>query len=149
MSKSITKKLTKQAKGKNCVQLYPWIQSISNHLWWAAQTCKGDANLLVEKWKSIVHHISNVYEWDSDPNALFPKCVHPTLSSEEQRSKKWLRLGSASHNALRKVVLKDSLLRDMKKLSGFHHTSSLEVSTVQNDSILAMWGCKLVLNLPF
>ena len=34
-----------------------------------------------------------------------------------------LRLG----NALRKVVLKDSLLWDMKKLSGFHHTGSLEV----------------------
>ena len=53
--------------------------------------------------------------------------MHPTLSPEEQRSKKWLRLDSASHNALRKVVLKDSLLRDMKKLSGFHHTGSLEV----------------------
>ena len=26
MSKSVTKKLTKQAKGKNCGQLYPWIQ---------------------------------------------------------------------------------------------------------------------------
>ena len=127
LSKSVTKKLTKQAKGKNCGQLYPWIQSISNHLWWATQTCNGDANLLVEKWKSIVYHISNVHEWGSDPNALFPKCVHPTLSPEEQRSKKWLRLGSASHNALRKVVLKDSLLRDMKKLSGFHHTGSLEV----------------------
>ena len=60
-------------------------------LTWAAQTCNGDANLLVEKWKSIVHHISNVLEWDSDPNALFPKCVHPILSPEEQRSKKWLR----------------------------------------------------------
>ena len=53
--------------------------------------------------------------------------MHPTLSPEEQRSKKWLRLGSASHNALRKVVLKDSLLRDMEKLSGFHYTGSLEV----------------------
>ena len=81
----------------------------------------------MEKWKSIVHYISNVHEWGSDPNALFPKCVHPTLSPEEQRSKKWLRLGSASHNALRKVVIKESLPRDMKKLSGFHHTGSLEV----------------------
>ena len=81
----------------------------------------------MEKWKSIVPHISNVHEWDSEPNALFPKCVYPTLSPEEQRTKKWLRLGSASYNALRKVVLKDSLLWDMKKLSGFHHNGSLEV----------------------
>ena len=57
MAKSVPKKLTKKAKAKYCGQLYPWIQSISNHLWWAAQTCDGDAQLLVEKWKSIVHHI--------------------------------------------------------------------------------------------
>ena len=43
MAKSVTKKLTKKAKAKYCGQLYPWIQSISNHLWWAAQTCDGDA----------------------------------------------------------------------------------------------------------
>ena len=30
------------------------------------------------------NHISNVPELDSDPKALFPKCVHQTLSSEEE-----------------------------------------------------------------
>ena len=127
MAKGVTKKLAKKAKTKHCGQIYPWIQSISNHLWWAAQTCNNDAQLLVEKWKSIVYHISNVHEWDSDPKALFPKCVHQTLSSEEERSRKWLRSGSVAHSALRKVVLQDTLLRDMKKLVGFHHTGSLEV----------------------
>ena len=124
LSKSVTKKLTKQAEGKNCGQLYPWIQSISNYLWWAAQTCNGDANLLVEKWKSLY----TIFQMYMNRAVILMHCfLHPTLSPEEQRSKKWLRLGSASHNALRKVVLKDSLLRDMKKLSGFHHTCSLEV----------------------
>ena len=127
MAKSVTKKITKKAKAKYCGQLYPWIQSISNHFWWSAQTCEGDAQLLVEKWKSIIQHISNVHEWDNDPKALFPKCVHPTLSSEEERSKKWLRSGSVAYNALCKVVLQDTLLRDMKKLTGYHHTGSLEV----------------------
>ena len=126
MAKGVMKKLAKKAKTKHCGQIYPWIQSISNHLWWAAQTCNNDAQLLVEKWKSIVYHISNVHEWDSDPKALFPKCVHQTLSSEEERSSKWLRYGSVAHNALRKVVLQDTLLRDMKKFVGFHHTGSLE-----------------------
>ena len=111
MAKSVTKKLTKKAKAKYCGQLYPWIQSISNHLWWTAQTCDGDAQtcdgdaqLLVEKWKPILHHISNVHECDNEPEALFPKCMHPTLSSEEERSKKWLRSGSTTHNPLCKVV---------------------------------------------
>ena len=98
-----------------------------NHLWWAAQSCKGDATLPVEKWKLILHHISNVHEWDSDPNSLFPKCAHPTLPPEEQHSKKWLKSGSVAHNALRSVVLQDRLLRYIKKLNGFHHTGSLEV----------------------
>ena len=126
-SKKCHKKLTKKAKDKHCCQLFPWIQSISNYLWWSAQSCKGDAQVLVEKWKSIVHHVSNVHEWDSDPKALFPKCVHQTLSPEEQHSKKWLKSGSVAHNALKKVVLQDTLLRDIKKLNGFHQTGSLEV----------------------
>ena len=122
----VLQKLTKRAKTKHCGQLYPWIQSISNHLWWATQTCNNDAQLLVEKWKSIVYHISNVHEWDSDPKALFPKCVHQTLSSEGERSKKWPRSGSVAYNALRKVALQDTLLRDMKILTSFHHTGSTD-----------------------
>jgi len=59
----------------------------------------------------------------NDPNALFPKCVHPTLSPEKQRSKKWLKSGSAAHNALKTVVFQDTLLRDIKKL----HSNSLDV----------------------
>ena len=82
LAKKVTKKLGKKAKTKHCGQLLPWIQSVSNHLCWSAQTCNGDAELQVDKWKSIVHHISNVHKWDSNPNALFPKCVHPTLYPE-------------------------------------------------------------------
>ena len=53
--------------------------------------------------------------------------MHQILSSEEEQSRKWLRSGSVAHNALRKVVPQDTLLWDMKKLVGFHHTGSLEV----------------------
>ena len=65
--------------------------------------------------------------WDSDPNALFLKCVHPTLSPEEEHSKKWLWAGGVAHNALHKVALQNTLLRDIKNLTGFHHTGLLEV----------------------
>ena len=53
--------------------------------------------------------------------------MHQTLSSEEEQSKKWLRSGSVAHNALRKVAPQRTLLQDMKKLTGFHLTGSLEV----------------------
>jgi len=61
LAKIVTKKLGKKGKTKHCGQLFPWIQSISNHLWWFVQTCCGDAELFIEKWKSIVYHVSNVH----------------------------------------------------------------------------------------
>ena len=77
--------------------------------------------------ESIVHHVSNVHKWDNDPKALFPKCVHQTLPPEERHSKKWLKSRSVAHNALKKMVLQDTLLWDIIKLNGCHHTGSLEV----------------------
>ena len=127
MAKSVVKQLTQKGKLKHCERLLPWIQSISNHLWWAAQTCNGDAQLLTEKWTSIIYHISNVHEWDGGEGSVFNKCVHPTLPPEEQRSKKWLRSGSLVHTTLKNIVYNKTLLRDIKMLTGFHHTGALEV----------------------
>ena len=127
LAKGVVKQLTQKGKLKHCERLLPWIQSISNHLWWAAQTCNGDAQLLTEKWTSIVYHISNVHEWDGGEGSVFNKCVHPTLPPEEQRSKKWLRSGSLVHTTLKNIVYNKNLLRDIKMLTGFHHTGALEV----------------------
>ena len=127
MAKGVVKQLTQKGKLKHCERLLPWIQSISNHLWWAAQTCNGDAQLLTEKWTSIVYHISNVHEWNGGKDSKFNKCVHLTLPIEEQRSKKWLRSGSLVHTTLKNVVCNKNLLRDIKILTGFQHTGALEV----------------------
>ena len=42
-------------------------------------------------------------------------------------SKKWLQSGSLIHRTLRNVVYDKNLLQDIKKLTGFNHTDSLEV----------------------
>ena len=55
--KWVVKKLTNKAKQKGCEELSPWIQSISNHLWWCAATCNGNVQLLREKWKSVFDHV--------------------------------------------------------------------------------------------
>ena len=81
----------------------------------------------MDKWVSIVHHISNVHEWVGNEGSQFTKCVHPTLTTEEQRGKKWMRPGSVVHRTLTNVVKDKTLLKDIKKLTGFHHTGSLEV----------------------
>ena len=54
-AKSVVKQLTQEGTLKHCERLLPWIQSISNHLWWAAQTCNGDVQLLTEKCNKCVH----------------------------------------------------------------------------------------------
>ena len=53
--------------------------------------------------------------------------MHPTLTPEEQHCKKWLRSGSIVHRTLINVVKDKTLLKDIKKLTGYHHTGSLEV----------------------
>ena len=45
-AKNIRKKLLEKAKLKKHQDLQPWVQSISNHLWWCAATCNGNAKLL-------------------------------------------------------------------------------------------------------
>jgi len=109
------KKLTKKAKAKICGQLYSWIQSISNHLWWAAQTCNG----VLWTNGSLLYITFPMSMNGTVIQKHFPKCVHPTLSPEEQGSKKWLRLGSAAHSALCKVLLQETLLWDIKNFLVF------------------------------
>ena len=103
-----------KGKQKHCKQLLPWIQSISNHLWWSVQTCNGDAQLHIDKWVSIVHHITNVHEWVGDKGSKYNKCVHLTLTPEEQCSNKWLRSRSIVHRTLSNEVKDKTLLKDMK-----------------------------------
>ena len=65
LSKWVVKKLTNKAKQKSCEDLAPWIQSISNHLWWSAATCNGSVQILREKWKSVLDHVSMEHPFPS------------------------------------------------------------------------------------
>lgn len=125
LSKWVTKKLTEKAKKKENHELLEWIQSVSNHLWWCAQSCQGNAEVLHEKWVSILHHIVNKHNWRNSKH--FCKCAHGPLSKNKERKTKWLQAGSAPHIALEEVVLNRKLLKDIKQLTEFHHTGNLEV----------------------
>lgn len=60
-AKNIRKRLAEKAKLKRHSDLLPWIQSISNHLWWSSATCGGDVKLLkwVYKLKTVVPPFCN------------------------------------------------------------------------------------------
>ena len=123
----VTKKLAKKAKKKGYEELMPWIQCISNHLWWCAATCNGHADVLREKWLSMLEHIVNKHTWKSSSKFQFvKKCGHAAMSRREKRSITWLTKGSPALVALEEVVTNQKLLKDLGKLAEFHHTGQLE-----------------------
>ena len=124
-AKSIVKKLHNTSRHKKYKGIRPWIQSISNHLWWSAATCNGDPNLLTEKWVSLCNHITNKHSWQT--GVVFHECCHPPLTARQCRQTRWLKPGSAEYVALEKIVLHPKVLKDIAKLSEFCHTGGLEV----------------------
>ena len=45
---------------------------------------------------------ANVHEWLN--NEVYQKCSRRTITSEEERKKKWLPIGSHAHEALKEIV---------------------------------------------
>ena len=113
-----------RAKAKGCEDLGLWIKAICNHLWWCSSNCYGNKDWLEECWKSVVHHVVNEHSFTGEH---ITQCPHEPLEPEVARKKKWLKKGSKAHNALKEVVLDKRLTKDIRHLSEFCHTGSLEV----------------------
>lgn len=122
LAKSVTKNLTKRASKGDASALNQWIQSISNHLYWCAQTAAGNADLLVEKWLSCTHHVVNIHTWNG---GMMSQCEHGEYPSDDRTA--WLKQDSPAHDAMKSVVQNKKLLKDIRKLSKFCHTGNLEV----------------------
>ncbi len=123
--KNIMKKLMTKAKLKKCQELMAWVRSITNHLWWCAQTCKGNAQLLREKWLSVFNHIINVHSWAG--YTQFHKCAHSELSREEVAETAWLNPNSEAFKALQTIVTDTRTNNALPYLTQFCHTGELEV----------------------
>lgn len=124
LCKSVKKKLVAKSKLRGCEDLHFWIKSICNHLWWCANNCNGDKDLLEESWKSIIQHVANVHTFEGK---LLTECKHDTLNLDIVESTRWLNKNSKAHNALKEVILDKCLCKDIRQLSEFCHTGSLEV----------------------
>ncbi|XP_041360848.1 uncharacterized protein LOC121377055 [Gigantopelta aegis] len=123
VAKGIKKKLIALAKEKDCSTLRPWIKSISNHVHWtAASTPDGNGDVMVSKWYSLLHHISNIHSGHDGP---FTECEHGPLEGED-RDNLWLKPGTKVFSMLENIVEKNILLKDIRKLSPVHQTSSIE-----------------------
>ncbi|XP_016359907.1 uncharacterized protein LOC107702177 [Sinocyclocheilus anshuiensis] len=125
VAKGVLKKMAIAAKRKECVGLGEWIPSIVNHLWWSAQTCEGNAEVLKEKWVSVIHHVTNRHDWPG--NKHYHRCAHEPLDELTERTKLWLSPGSEAHKALVRTVKDKRLLKDLDHLTKCIHTTTLEV----------------------
>ncbi|XP_014678322.1 PREDICTED: uncharacterized protein LOC106818115 [Priapulus caudatus] len=133
LAKSISKKLLRTAKRKECEGLLPWIKSIKNHLWWSSATCNGDSKLLKDKWTSILCHVSNVHCWIPKLTSLC-KCAHEPLNEKDVHEIMWLTVGSPPYEALKNVVLNKRLLNDTDDPSFLVDDSTDDDSDSASDS---------------
>lgn len=125
LSKNLIKKLTKLSKKKGHEGLVPWIRHVSNHLWWCSATCDGDANILKEKWISLLNHVINKHSFKE--NVYYKKCAHKRLTKKDRKGMEWVKKDSLVFEDLKKIVLNPYLLNSLPQLTKFCHTGQLEV----------------------
>ena len=69
-------------------------------------------------WISYLHHVVNEHEWIVTDGLTSGKCNHGELS-EDERKRPWLEKDSPEHDALRKLVFDDYLMRNMHYYRNF------------------------------
>ena len=67
----------------------------------------------------------NVHEWED--HELFKECAHREYTLYEMKTRAWLKESSYAYAALQQIVTDKTLLKDLKHLTDFNHTGTLEV----------------------
>lgn len=98
----MSKKLEAAAKQKDCEVIRPWIKSTVNHLMFSVKSSGGNTVLVQAKWESIVNHVMDIHEHDTD---IYPACPHPATYP---RTKAWLKPGKLMYIVRR--IMKSILL---------------------------------------
>ncbi|KAI4800827.1 hypothetical protein KUCAC02_007056, partial [Chaenocephalus aceratus] len=118
VAKSAGKKLEAICQLKGCEDLKAWQQSIINHLYWAVvSSTQDDAELIVDKWKSVERHVLNLHSG--------PTCAHKRLQGRAHK-KKGIKPSSLSAVRLERLVTDTRLCKDIGELSAVHQTSKVE-----------------------
>ncbi|XP_077561432.1 uncharacterized protein LOC144177721 isoform X2 [Haemaphysalis longicornis] len=118
ISKGIQKKLRAACKSQSCALIQPWVQCITNHLYFVAAMAEGDAELIISMWRSLLNHICDKHDGHEGP---FAECLHEPLGE-----RLWMTPGSPAFLKLQTIVESPSLLRDIRQLSPKVQTYSLE-----------------------
>lgn len=90
-----------------------------------ARTCKGNKQILLEKWNSLVYHIINIHRWNDA--ATYHSCNHGEPTEDQNIKRTWLTIDTTAFYRLKDIVQNKSLVRDLPQISQFCHTEELEV----------------------
>ena len=124
IAKSIKKKLKSLSKRKGFELVGDWTKSLVNHYYWSVMSTEVDDKDLIEaKWKSLIRHVQNKHEGHGQPYA---RCSHQMLSPETIRETVWFTPDSEPCDALEKIVLDKTLIKDIANSSAFGQTSQVE-----------------------
>ncbi|XP_059800854.1 uncharacterized protein LOC132378131 [Hypanus sabinus] len=107
--------------------LQPWIKNIVRHFISCCLRCGGDANSLMSRWRSILHHTVNVHEWLLGDGCTSAACEHGPLTEKEMADCKWVTVGSPAHCALREVVYDKWLTSHLNYFAHARVTDELEI----------------------
>lgn len=142
VARSLKKKLNKL--GKKYESVKPWIKPIVNHFWFSCENCKGNADLLMQIFHSVLMHVSKHHTWKSastlnkfkkfiDPKKPYPRpftlvkqCFHKQVNMKKGRAIPWLNKDSPEFGELVKIVCNTRLCNDMKLCKSYLHTGQLE-----------------------
>ena len=69
--------------------------------------------------------MKNVHDWEG--NGVFHECLHAELTLYQMKTKPWLKESSYAYAAIQRVVSDKNLLSDLKYLTRFSHTGTIEV----------------------
>lgn len=119
-AKRILKKLRAASRSRFCESIRPWIRTMYDHFLWSVQTSEHNADLLREKWLSVLHHIVNEHCWEQ--GRLYKQCEHEDLSQKTERETLWLKPGSPSFQKVQQIVSDPQLIEDLKHLTWNCHT---------------------------
>uniref|UniRef100_A0A6I8PVW7 Uncharacterized protein n=2 Tax=Xenopus tropicalis TaxID=8364 RepID=A0A6I8PVW7_XENTR len=137
-AKFVGNKVVNASKKKACEDLAQWVSPIKNHVCWAARTCEGNKDLLMEKWLSLLYHVIGVHEWET--GKLYHKCEHEDLTDVVEKRHLWIKKDSFAHRKLAEIMHSRSVTKDIPHLSqycqngeiNFYHSNTLKYRPKQN-----------------
>lgn len=118
-AKNLGKKLCAVSQEKGNAALKPWISSVTNHFYYAAENCESSEMRLKIKLAQILNHCADKHKW------MLGQCDHGELD-EASRNKEWLNPGGPELLALERVLFNARFLSTMRYYVTCQTTSELE-----------------------